>query len=94
VLPRCAPAEAVPVLQRVQSALADTVRADRVPTFTVSIGVASTHSGGTFEETLSLADGCLRHAKDQGRNRIVVAGADEPYLGPSSAPLVAVPSDS
>ena len=94
VLPRCAPAEAVPVLQRVQAALADTVRADRVPTFTVSIGVASTHSGGTFEETLSLADGCLRHAKDQGRNRIVVAGADEPYLGPSSAPLVAVPSDS
>jgi diguanylate cyclase (GGDEF)-like protein len=93
VLPRCAPAEAVPVLQRIQSALADTVRADRVPTFTVSIGVASTHSGGTFEETLALADGCLRHAKDEGRNRIVVAGATEPFLGPSSAPLVAVQGD-
>ena len=83
VLPRCRPDDAVPVLERVQGALADTLRADAAPPFTVSIGVASDHLGGTFEEILFVADGCLLHAKDQGRNRIVVAGqADVVDQGP------------
>ncbi len=85
VLPRCTPAEAVPVLRRVQEALADTVRADGIPSFTVSMGVSSTYRGGTFEEILMMADGCLLHAKDEGRNRIVVAGVGEPIVGPSVA---------
>jgi diguanylate cyclase (GGDEF)-like protein len=94
VLPRCTPDEAVPVLQRVQESLADTVRADGIPPFTVSIGVASTHRGGTFEEILLLADGCLLRAKDQGRNRIVVAGAAEPILGPATTPVTVAPSEA
>ncbi len=84
VLPRCTPAEAIPVLRRVQDALADTVRADGIPTFTVSMGVSSTLRGGTFEEILMMADGCLLHAKDTGRNRIVVAGVSEPIVGPTA----------
>ncbi len=83
VLPSCAPAVAVTVLQRVQAALADMVRADGVPPFTVSIGVASNLHGGSFDEVLAIADGCLLHAKDDGRNRIIVAGVAEPYLGPA-----------
>jgi len=86
ILPRCAPTDAVPVLRRVQESLADTVRADGIPPFTVSIGVASNRYGGTFEEVLALADGCLLHAKDQGRNRIVVAGVAESFPGPERRP--------
>jgi diguanylate cyclase (GGDEF)-like protein len=84
VLPGCNTEEAVPVLQRVQQALADTVRSDMSPDFTVSIGVASTHHGGSFEEVLSIADGAVLRAKDQGRNQIVVAGVPTPILGPPS----------
>ena len=83
VLPRCRPEDAVPVLERVRRALADTLRADAAPPFTVSMGVASDHLGGTFEEILFIADGCLLHAKDQGRDRIVVAGqADAEAIRP------------
>jgi diguanylate cyclase (GGDEF)-like protein len=93
VLPRCQPEEAVPVLQRVQQSLADTIRADGAPPFTVSMGVASNHRGGTFEEILFLADGCLLHAKDQGRNRIVMAGVLEPIAGPKPVPAPDTASD-
>ena len=86
VLPRCRPDDAVPVLERVQRALADTLRADAAPPFTVSIGVASDHLGGTFEEILFVADGCLLHAKDQGRNRIVVAGQADAVGGGAARP--------
>lgn len=82
VLPRCDPAGAVPVLQRVQRALADTLRADGIPTFTASIGVAASVNGSTFDDVLTLADGSLLHAKDTGRNRIIVSGRDEPIVGP------------
>lgn len=84
VLPRCSPSEAVPVLRRVQQSLADTLRADGMAPFTVSIGIASAVHGGTFDEVLMLADGSLLRAKDDGRNRIVVNGVDEPVLGPEA----------
>ena len=61
--------------------------------FTVSLGVASNHRGGTFEEILFLADGCLLHAKDQGRNRIVVAGVLEPIPGPVAMPATDIAAD-
>ncbi len=89
MLPRCQPEAAVPVLHRVQRALADAIRADAAPPFTVSVGVASDHLGGTFEEILFMADGCLLHAKDQGRNRIVVAGRADPVPGPPVDPAPA-----
>ena len=90
VLPRCRPEDAVPVLERVQRALADALRADAAPPFTVSIGVASDHLGGTFEEILFMADGCLLHAKDQGRNRIVVAGGADAGEASAAQPVDAV----
>ena len=42
--------------------------------FTVSIGIASLEDGNTsFEEILGRADRALYNAKDQGRNRVVIA---------------------
>jgi len=73
LLPQCTPDQAVPVLERVQRALAIALRVEDVPPFTVSIGVASTHGGRSFEEVLLRADSSLLDAKDQGRDRIVVA---------------------
>ncbi|UDL93341.1 GGDEF domain-containing protein [Lichenihabitans sp. PAMC28606] len=45
---------------------------------TVSAGMAINGGGQTFEQLFARADRALYRAKAQGRNRIVVAGDDEP----------------
>lgn len=72
-------ASASEVAERIRLAVADR----RVPVeeqeafVTVSIGVAQyPGDGGTHEAVLKAADGALYHAKQQGRNRVVLTSAD------------------
>ena len=46
---------------------------------TVSIGIATWH-GGSFDQTVSMADKAMYHAKETGRNRLVVYESLEPRL--------------
>lgn len=85
VLPDCALDEAVPVLERVRSSLADVLTSGRVPSFTVSFGVASSTQADSFERVVSLADSALLQAKAAGRDRVVIS----PGLTPALPPVVA-----
>jgi diguanylate cyclase (GGDEF)-like protein len=80
----CDATEAVRVLSRLQTTLADTLHTDSAPPFTISIGVAATIDPMSLDDLIVLADGSLLRAKDLGRNRIVVAGDPTgPIAGPA-----------
>ncbi len=74
VLPDCEVEEAVMVVERVRSGLAEMLRGTRLPLFTVSFGVASSGQADSFERVVGLADAALLQAKSSGRDRVVVAG--------------------
>jgi diguanylate cyclase (GGDEF)-like protein len=78
VFPGASVAETVETLERQQAALALAVGTGGGPAFTVSFGVADSSAGATLEELLRAADRALLRAKELGRDRIVVAGAEEP----------------
>ena len=48
---------------------------------TVSVGVAGYPSEADAVSLLSVADGALLAAKEAGRDRVVIAGADRPGPG-------------
>ena len=75
VLPACPISEAVTVLERVREQTALRLTSGRLPSFTMSFGVASSDQAGDFEQVVALADGALLRAKGAGRDRIVVASA-------------------
>jgi diguanylate cyclase (GGDEF)-like protein len=92
-LPRTETDAAVEILERVRHALAETCSKAETATVTASFGVADTSMGRYLEDLLRLADGALKTAKMQGRNRVRVAqqvatgdGLD-PALFPSGARL-------
>jgi PleD family two-component response regulator len=75
---RCPPTRgnlttAVTVLERVRERLAIALTSGRVPTFTVSFGLATSTDAPTFDETLAIADQALLAAKTAGRNRVHLA---------------------
>ena len=73
VLPKTTPDDATRAFERLREelVLAQTTISD--PSFTLSIGVIGSESGGTIEEILHRASGALDHAKSHGGNRVVVA---------------------
>ena len=73
ILPRTTPDDATRALERLREelVLAQSITDD--PSFTLSIGVIGSTSGGTIEELLHRAAGALAYAKNQGGNRVVVA---------------------
>jgi len=73
VLPDCSTATATNVLERVRERLALALTTGRVPSFTVSFGLASSADADTFDEVVAVADHALFAAKAAGRNRVVVA---------------------
>jgi diguanylate cyclase (GGDEF)-like protein len=73
VLPNCDNAEALQVLERIRAQLAATLANADSPSFTVSFGLAPSHTGQRFETMVSVADGALLEAKRQGRDRVVIA---------------------
>ena len=85
VIPECSVADAVVVIDRLRENLAAAQQGATVPPFTVSFGVASAQLGTPFDDTVDLADGALLEAKAKGRDRVVIAGADN--HAPSAATL-------
>ncbi len=73
VLPDCDLETATAVLERVRERLALALTNGRVPSFTVSFGLAASVDADTFEEVVALADHALLTAKADGRNRVVLA---------------------
>ncbi len=100
VLPNCAPADAMLVMERVRDRLAAAIRSGQGPEFTVSVGLAESSIANTFSETVEAADAALLLAKAGGRDRVVVSGGpdmlvpddpgsiidDEPHTAPTSPP--------
>ncbi|HEX5616679.1 MAG TPA: sensor domain-containing diguanylate cyclase [Acidimicrobiia bacterium] len=78
VFPRCSVVEAAAVVHRMRSYLADALHGGEVPTFTASYGLADSADGNDFESVFRLADAALFRAKQTGRDRLVIAGRDEP----------------
>ena len=68
VLPACPISEAVTVLERVREQTALRLTSGRLPSFTMSFGVASSDQAGDFEQVVALADGALLRAKGAGRD--------------------------
>jgi len=74
VLPDCSVARAAQVGERVRTRLAEALIANGdVPAFTVSLGVAGSPHTSSLEEAIRCADRALYEAKEQGRDRTVVA---------------------
>jgi diguanylate cyclase (GGDEF)-like protein len=73
VLPDCSTETAVGVLERVRSNLARSLSSGRVPSFTVTFGIASTAYAADFDDIVTIADHALLDAKAAGRNRVIVA---------------------
>ena len=86
VLPDCTVADARIVLDRVRSQLALAIGSATVPTFTVSVGLASAEPGEALSEVIARADAALLQAKQTGRDRIVVAGEATDEATPTSEP--------
>jgi diguanylate cyclase (GGDEF)-like protein len=74
VLPDCEVEEAVSVVERVRTGLADALIGGRLPPFTVSFGLATSTQADSFEGVVQLADEALLRAKATGRNRVTVSG--------------------
>ena len=97
LLPETTAQEALALTERIRDMVAS-IRVQGVErAITVSIGVADlVQHGGDASGLLRQADRALYAAKARGRNRVVIAGADEPaaengevavaVLGPSSEP--------
>lgn len=75
VFPSCSTLDAAAAVERVRESLALSLAAGGVPAFTASFGVADSNADETIEGIVGAAEGALHRAKEQGRNRVVVAGA-------------------
>jgi diguanylate cyclase (GGDEF)-like protein len=73
VLPGCGVEAATPILARVRDALKDALASGGLPAFTASFGLADTTDQAGFEAALRAADAALMRAKQEGRDRLVVA---------------------
>jgi diguanylate cyclase (GGDEF)-like protein len=75
VLPDVTVSDAHVVVNRIRGRLRDAQTG--TSRFTVSFGLAASRPERTFSETLELADAALLEAKAAGRDRVVIAGADD-----------------
>jgi len=74
--------EAVTVLDRLRSRLADATLAGETPSFTASFGVIDSATVGSLELLIRSADDALYAAKEAGRDRIVIG--DPVLIKPTS----------
>jgi len=87
VLPDCAVADAIRVVERVRKRLGVALEAGSVPEYTVSFGIAANEGGMTFSQTVELADQALLEAKRAGRDRIMVRNTNLSGLDDVSEPV-------
>ena len=92
VMPDCPLDSAVEVLERIRTELDLTLQAGGAPAFTASFGVALALPDRPLEAAVKAADHALMQAKQQGRNRTVVAEGDLPV--PVPLPLARLASAS
>jgi diguanylate cyclase (GGDEF)-like protein len=78
VMPRTRTDDATRAFERLREELTLAQTGSSDPTFSLSIGVIGSSSGGTIEEILHRAAGALAHAKSQGGNRVIVAHTAKP----------------
>jgi diguanylate cyclase (GGDEF)-like protein len=79
VLPDCNEQNALVALDRVRQALAASCARALGPTFTVSVGVAtSVHGDMSIDDLILNADRAMYEAKRAGRDRVVIAGCGAP----------------
>ncbi|RDI75258.1 GGDEF: diguanylate cyclase (GGDEF) domain [Gaiella occulta] len=76
VLPNATVDGAVQLLERLRAEVGAASAGD-APAFTASFGVSASSAGESFDEILCVADAALYRAKDEGRDRVVIAGPDE-----------------
>ncbi len=80
---------AVLVLDRLRTALSEAID-DGTPRFTASFGVCGNDGHTGFDDLLRIADKALYRAKNEGRDRVVAAGAPErDKASPAAAPAPA-----
>ena len=75
VFPSCSTLDAAQAVERVRESLALALQSGADVGFTVSFGVSDSVGGGSIEDIVQAAELALQQAKDQGRNRVVVAGS-------------------
>jgi diguanylate cyclase (GGDEF)-like protein len=86
VLPQLDALGAAPVLHRIREQLKTAVGSALVPDFTVSMGVADSTWSPDLADVLRAADQALMQAKEQGRDRLVIADHPTPQV-----PLTGLP---
>jgi diguanylate cyclase (GGDEF)-like protein len=91
-LPGLSSAQAVAVVDRMRGAIHDAT-VSHPPTFTVSFGVVDSTEGESLDLLLRLADGALYRAKDQGRNRVIVADVQDKEPRRRVQPCGTLPND-
>lgn len=76
VFPDAGVGDAEPVVERVVSTLAESVRSGDVPAFTISVGLSDSGVGEDHTEVIRNADDAMFRAKQAGRDRIVRSHPD------------------
>jgi diguanylate cyclase (GGDEF)-like protein len=90
LLPDCRIDDARIIAERVRERLAAVVEKGDVPRFTVSIGLAASHDGVPFSDTVAAADIALLQAKADGRDLVVLAPERSASVD-SDSPVRAIP---
>lgn len=94
LFPDCSVEAAAPVVHRIRDALQGAIARQSLPTFTASYGLADSTFGVDFEHVFRFADHALFQAKDQGRDRLIIADPLDPpralatFLPPTEFDLV------
>jgi diguanylate cyclase (GGDEF)-like protein len=84
VLPDCTVEDAFIVVDRIRERLVLAQVSASGPHFTASFGIAVSRPEQTFSQTLEIADAALLRAKAAGRDRVLIAGPDDPSAGDQS----------
>ena len=68
--------QSVEVIERLRTRLADAIARAEFPPFTCSFGVCHSSAGDTVDGLVRIADAGLMMAKENGRDRVVIADRD------------------
>lgn len=76
VFPATSAIDTAAAAERVRETLALNLTGGNAPIFTCSFGIADSEQGRNLDEIVATADMALLLAKEQGRNRVVIAGEE------------------